>query len=200
LQNETNLTRASLAKILIESKSLDKFKENPQRYMEEVTKIIRSEMMHRVIDGIKYTKIGDDEFYAQELFETEELTGYLEKNMIESNKSVYQYVVYDSAVEESFASQFESNEIVKLYTKLPSWFKISTPLGSYNPDWAVLIEVRGERKLYFVIESKGSIDHYDLRPTESAKITCGRKHFEALNSGADFKVADNANSIFDNPI
>lgn len=83
--------------ILLRSKTIDLFKKNPQRYMEQVVQIISAKMRHMIVDGIKYTKIGDDEYYAQELFETEELTGYLSKNMIESKKSVYEYVVYDSA-------------------------------------------------------------------------------------------------------
>ena len=81
-----------------------------------------------IVDGIKYTKIGDDEYYAQELFETEELTGYLSKNMIESKKSVYEYVVYDSANEANFATSFENNKNIKLYAKLPNWFTIATPI------------------------------------------------------------------------
>ena len=143
-----------------------------------------------IVDGIKYTKIGDDEYYAQELFETKELTGYLSKNMIESNKSVYEYVVYDSANEESFATSFESNKNIKLYAKLPNWFKIATPLGTYNPDWVVLIEVDGKDKLYFVLETKADTTFDALRLKESAKIECGRKHFAALGEGVIFEVKD----------
>ena len=144
-----------------------------------------------IVDGIKYTKIGDDEYYAQELFETEELTGYLSENMIECKKSVYEYVVYESANEANFATSFEKNERVKMYAKLPSWFEIPTPLGSYNPDWAVLIEVDGNDKLYFVLETKGDITFDALRPKESAKIKCGRKHFEALGNEVAFDDIDN---------
>ena len=103
LQNETNLTRKTIVEILLRSKTLHLFKKNPQRYMEQVVQLISEEMRHMIIDGIKYTKLGEDEYYAQEIFEKEELTGYLYKNMIESKKSVYEYVVYDSSVEESFA-------------------------------------------------------------------------------------------------
>ena len=158
--------------------------------MEQVAQIITAKMRHMIVDGIKYTKIGDDEYYAQELFETEELTGYLHKNMIESKKSVYEYVVYDSANEESFAKSFENNNRVKLYAKLPSWFTIPTPLGSYNPDWAVLIDADGKDKLYFVLETKADIMFDALRPTESAKIECGKKHFEALGNEVAFEDID----------
>jgi len=190
LQNETNLTRKTIVEILLRSKTLHLFKKNPQRYMEQVAQIITAKMRHMIVDGIKYTKIGDDEYYAQELFETEELSGYLYKNMIESRKSVYEYVVYDSANEENFAKSFEQNERVKMYAKLPSWFAIPTPLGSYNPDWAVLIEVDGKDKLYFVLETKGDITFDALRPKESAKIICGKKHFEALGNEVEFEEID----------
>lgn len=190
LQNETNLTRKTIVEILLRSKTLHLFKKNPQRYMEQVAQIITAKMRHMIVDGIKYTKIGDDEYYAQELFETEELSGYLYKNMLESRKSVYEYVVYDSANEENFAKSFEQNERVKMYAKLPSWFAIPTPLGSYNPDWAVLIEVDGKDKLYFVLETKGDITFDALRPKESAKIKCGKKHFEALGNEVAFEEID----------
>ena len=85
--------------------------------------------------------------YAQELFEDEVLNGYLNKNMLETQKSVYDHVVYDSDIEETFAREFEKSNDIKLYAKLPDWFKIDTPLGSYNPDWAVLVEQDGKEKL-----------------------------------------------------
>ena len=190
LQNVTNLTRKTIVEILLKSRTLHLFKKNPQRYMEQVAQIITAEMRHMIVDGIKYTKIGDDEYYAQELFESEELIGYLSKNMMESKKSVYEYVVYDSANEEKFARSFENNSKVKLYAKLPGWFTIPTPLGSYNPDWAVLIDADGKDKLYFVLETKADTMFDALRPTERAKIECGKKHFEALGTEVGFEDID----------
>lgn len=105
LQNRTGLTRKTIVKILTESKTLNLFKRNPQTYMEEVAKLISSTMQLFIVDGIKYTKLGDTEFYAQELFDSEELTGYLERNMFESHRSIYDYVVYDSDVERGFAER-----------------------------------------------------------------------------------------------
>ena len=190
LQNHTGLTRRTIVKILVESKTLNLFKMNPQAYMERVAKLITSTMQLFIVDGIKYTKLGDTEFYAQELFASEELTGYLNQNMFESQHSVYDYVVYDSNIERSFAEQLEDNESVKVYAKLPNWFKIPTPLGNYNPDWAVVVENAGLDKLYFVIETKGSTDSKDIRPTEDAKIVCGMKHFEELGNQARFMRTD----------
>lgn len=190
LQNKTNLTRKTIAEILVKSGTLHLFKKNAQRYMEEVARVLGAQMRLMIVDGIKYTKIGEDEFYAQELFNEQELTGYLSKNMIESSKSVYSYVVYDSENERSFAEKFETNQRVKVYAKLPDWFKIATPLGSYNPDWAVLVEKDGTDKLYFVLETKGNALFDSLRPTEHAKIFCGRKHFAALGTEAVFDAVD----------
>lgn len=190
LQNRTGLTRRTIVKILTKSKTLNLFKKNPQAYIDQVAKLIGSTMQLFIVDGIKYTKLGDTEFYAQELFDSEELTGYLERNMFESHRSVYDYVVYDSDVERGFAERLENNESVKVYAKLPDWFKVPTPLGSYNPDWAVVIEDNGLNKLYFVVETKGSIEGKDLRPKEQAKIRCGEKHFAALGNDTKFMKAD----------
>ena len=198
LQVNTSLTRRTLVAILKDSGTLDMFKKNPQRYMEDVCKIITANMKAMLVDGIKYTKLGDDEYYAQELFDTEELTGYLEHNMIEAKKSVYEYVVYDSDNEAEFAQKFEANEDIKLYAKLPDWFKISTPLGSYNPDWAVLIEKDGDKKLYFVLETKANVSEQALRQTEYQKIKCGKKHFEALGNTVAYQATDNFNKFVEN--
>lgn len=198
LQNRTSLTRKTIVEILVKSKTLSLFKKNPQHYMEEVTNIIISVMRLMIVDGIKYTKLGYNEFYAQELFETKELTGYLERNMVSADKSLYDYVIYDSDVERSFVEYFEKNESVKLYAKLPTWFKVPTPIGTYNPDWAVLIENDGESKLYFVLETKARKEFDSIRPTEEAKIKCGLKHFEALGTEVVFKKADNFNKFLNN--
>jgi type III restriction enzyme len=200
LQNETNLTRKTIVEILLRSKTIDLFKKNPQRYMEQVVQIISAKMRIMIVDGIKYTKLGDEEYYAQELFETEELTGYLSKNMIESKKSIYEYVVYDSVNEENFATRFENNKSVKLYAKLPSWFTIATPLGSYNPDWAVLIEANGKDKLYFVLETKADTMFDALRPTANAKIKCGKKHFQALGNEVAFKDIDDFDDFIEEEV
>ena len=135
--------------------------------------------------------------YAQELFEEEELYGYLSKNMVETNKSVYNYVVYDSEIEKEFALKFERSENVKVYAKLPNWFTIDTPLGSYNPDWAVLVEKNGKEKLYFVVESKGTVNMQLIREIEQDKIKCGREYFKALETGAKYTVADNFERFMD---
>jgi type III restriction enzyme len=183
LQDKTQLTRRSIVEILRESRRLNDFKRNPQQFIDLASEAINRTKRLALVDGIRYQRIGEDHYYAQELFQQEELTGYL-KNTLETQKSVFQHVVYDSAgVERRFAEDLEANEAVKVYAKLPGWFKVPTPLGTYNPDWAVLIEIDGEEKLYFVVETKGSSWWDDLRHKEGAKIKCGEKHFEAIATG-----------------
>jgi len=191
LQNKTALTRRSIVKILKDSGRLDDFKRNPQQFIELATEAINRTKRLALVDGIRYQKIGEDQYYAQELFEQEELMGYL-RNMLKADKSVYEHVVYDSGVEHSFADQLEQNEAVKVYAKLPGWFKVPTPLGSYNPDWAVLVECSDGEKLYLVVETKADLFLEDLRGPESAKIKCGDAHFKALADGvnpAKYRIA-----------
>jgi type III restriction enzyme len=198
LQDKTQLTRRSLVQILTCSLRLDDFKRNPQQFIELATDSISRTKRLAIVDGIRYHRIGADDYYAQELFEQEELTGYL-KNMLGANKSVYEHVVYDSSgIERTFAEQLEKNEAVKVYAKLPGWFKVPTPLGTYNPDWAVLVEKDGEERLYFVVETKSSLFTDDLRDKESAKIECGKAHFKALAVGerpAEFIQARNIDDL-----
>jgi type III restriction enzyme len=180
LQDKTQLTRRSLVRMLTDSGRLDDFKRNPQQFIELATDSINRTKRLAIVDGIRYQRIGDDDYYAQELFEHEELTGYL-KNMLAATKSVYESVVYESSgVERTFAEELEKNEAVKVYAKLPGWFRVPTPLGTYNPDWAVLVEKDGTERLYFVVETKSSLFAADLRDKESAKIECGKAHFKAL--------------------
>ena len=198
LQNETQLTRRTIVEILRRSGKLSLFGRNPQKFMEQATAFIKDQLQLLLVDGIKYQKIGDDQVWAQELFESEELMGYLDQNMLKSDKSVYEHVVYDSDIEEQFAKAFERAEEVKVYAKLPGWFKIETPLGSYNPDWAVVVEVDGQDRLYFVVETKGSLFSGDLRAKEQAKIDCGREHFKALGGGINFAVANDYDAFTHN--
>lgn len=180
LQDRTQLTRRSIHRILMDSARLDDFKRNPQQFIELAAEAINRCKRLAIVDGIKYQRLGDEHYYAQDLFEQEELTGYL-KNLLDAKKSVYEQVVYDSGTEAAFADQLEKNTGVKVYAKLPGWFTVPTPLGGYNPDWAVLVEQEGEERLYFVVETKGTMLFSDaLRPTEQAKIDCGREHFKAL--------------------
>jgi len=179
LQDRTQLTRRTIYRVLTGCDRLHDFKRNPQAFIERAGEAINRCKRLAVVDGIKYQRLGDEHYYAQELFEQEELTGYL-KNLLDATKAVYEQVVYDSGIEAQFADGLEKNEAIKVYAKLPGWFTVPTPLGGYHPDWAVLVERDGAERLYLVVETKGSLFLDDLRDAEAAKIRCGKAHFEAL--------------------
>lgn len=183
LQDRTQLTRRSIITILTQSDRLDDFKRNPQQFIEQTAEVINRCKRLALVDGIKYQKIGDEHFYAQELFAKEELTGYLHNMLTDTKRSIYEHVIYDSDTEHKFAEALETNDGVVLYAKLPSWFKVPTPLGSYNPDWAILFDQEGAQRLYFVVETKSSLFTDDLRSKEDAKTECGKAHFAALEAG-----------------
>ena len=180
LQEETKLKRKDIIRILTGTKKLNHFKNNPQRFMEEVLRVIKEEMSELIVEGVKYEKI-NSEYAIQEIFDKEEIVAYM-KNLKEAQKSVTDFVICDSEIEKKFVEEFEKNENVKLFAKLPSNFKVNTPVGSYNPDFAIVVEVEGEEKLYFVLESKGSISKEDRRNKENYKINCAKKHFEILSN------------------
>jgi type III restriction enzyme len=198
LQDRTQLTRRSIIAILAGSGRLDDFKRNPQQFIEQTSEIINRCKRLALVDGIKYQKIGDEHFYAQELFAQNELTGYLHNMLVDTKRSIHEHVIYDSNTERDFADALEKNEGVVLYAKLPSWFKVPTPLGPYNPDWAILFHQDGGEHLYFVVETKSSLFTDDLRSKEDAKIQCGKAHFAALGVGeepAHYLVATSFNDV-----
>lgn len=197
LQDRTQLTRRSIYQIITKSKRLQDFSKNPQKFIELAAETINNCKNQVIVDGVKYRRIGDASYFAQELFRQEELVGYL-KNMIAVEKSVYERVIYDSLTERSFADELEKNRDIKVYAKLPNWFTVPTPLGNYSPDWAILIDDDANERLYFVVETKGSRQTHSHRPVESAKIKCGKAHFEALKDGNQsirYQVASSVNEL-----
>ncbi|KKP67792.1 MAG: Restriction endonuclease [Candidatus Moranbacteria bacterium GW2011_GWE1_35_17] len=182
IQNKTKLTKDTILKIIKESGKGSEMDKNPQQFMDYATIIINEALKKLMIDGIKYEKLkGENSCYAMELFENEELNSYLDNVVKVQNeeKTLYSHVLVDahSSVETQFAKDLETLEKVKFYFKLPYWFKIQTPIGSYNPDWAIVLE--NDKKIYFVAETKSG---GEIRESESAKIKCGRKHFEQLDN------------------
>lgn len=192
LQNETELTRSTLVRILKGSGRLAEFFCDPQRFMDAVAKILKYELHRLLVDGIKYEKIagsGPDAEWEMMLFKSEELINYL--TALQVDKSIYQYVVYDSEVEREFARRLDQREDIKLFVKLPGWFEIDTPVGKYNPDWAVL--KHDNQTLYLVRETKHTRDFLKLRTAEADKVRCGKKHFETL--GVPFAVVVSADEV-----
>ena len=199
LQEKTQLTRRSISQILSGSGRLEDFRRNPQQFIEVAAQTIDRCKRAALVGGIKYKRLGEEFYYAQELFEDEELTGYLRNILQGTKKSVYESVVYESETERRFADSLEKNTDVKVYAKLPGWFEVPTPLGSYNPDWAVVIDTYVGPRLYFVAETKGSTVVEDLRGIEQAKIKCGEAHFRALEvrePPARFKVVSSAEDLY----
>lgn len=191
LQNETELTRSTLVRILKESGRLADVFQNPQRFLDQVAAILKHELHRLLVDGIKYERLpgnGPDTEWEMLLFKNEELVNYL--TALQVDKSVYEYVVYDSEVEREFAKRLDEREDIKLFVKLPSWFVIDTPLGTYNPDWAIV--KHEDQTLYLVRETKGTRDFLKLRTSEADKVRCGQKHFEAIGVPFDVVVSADA--------
>ncbi len=192
ISEEMLIKKATVAKIIAESGRAKDFLLNPQKFVECCLEIIRRNRHALAIDGIKYVKLEGKEYYAQEIFGMEEIIANLDKNAVPVKNSVYDHVIYDSpTVERPFALALDDDPHVKMFFKIPNQFKIETPIGTYNPDWAVLWEKNGEQKLYFVLETKGTTNIFNLRISEQQKIHCGMEHFKALDNGVEMKVASN---------
>ena len=192
LQNETELTRSTLVRILKESGRLDDFFNNPQRFLDAVAAVLKHELHRLLVDGIKYERIKGavaETEWEMLLFKNEELINYLTAQQVD--KSVYEYVVYDSEVEREFAKRLDEREDIRLFVKLPRWFEIDTPVGKYNPDWAIV--KHEDQTLYLVRETKGTRDFLKLRTSEADKVRCGQRHFEAI--GVPFAVAVSADEV-----
>lgn len=189
IQRETELTRKTIYEIIMKSGRLAEFLINPQKYMDSIVGIIRAELHRLMIDGIKYEKIADQE-WSMQLFKDNEILCYL-NNRLEVKKSVYDAVVYDSEIERNFAEELDKREDIKLFVKLPSWFIVETPIGEYNPDWAIVKHT--EQTIYLVKETKGTKDFLKLRNSETDKVRCGAAHFKVL--GMELTVVTHAGEV-----
>ena len=200
LENTTppiRLTRHTLLEIFTRTQKQQAALDNPHEFASAAVQIIRDKLTRQLIDGIKYEKI--DECY--EMCQFEASIESWDDHLIPAKRSLYDKVIYDSEVERKFVEELEKLDFVKLYVKLPAFFKVPTPIGSYNPDWAIVVEPRdefgeptGEQMLYLVRETKGTTNLDDLRPDEKRKIKCGECHFrEAL--GVDYEVVVSADDL-----
>lgn len=188
LQNSTELTRHTLVRILKESGRLGDFILNPQVFINQVSECMQRELHGVTVRGIQYEKIGGAVYEMHQIEEEAErgITRYL-NNLYEVqnlDKTLYDYVEFESDVEKEFAKSCDNDERVKFYCKLPPQFKVDTPVGPYNPDWALVTEE--EEKLYLIRETKSTRNLTELRDKERDKIACGRKHFDAI--GVDYEV------------
>lgn len=181
IQGKTELTRSTILDIIKKSEKISELLVNPQMFMDNTTNTIRSVLYELMIDGIKYEKIGG-KVYEMALFEDNELEIYIDQFTFSINdaaKTIYEnYIPLDSGVENQFAKDCESSENIEFYFKLPFWFKIPTPIGNYNPDWAIVF--KGEKKIYFVAETKS--EGQELLKSEKLKIKCGKAHFKKFDN------------------
>ncbi len=195
IQNKTELTRSTIHQILLQSERLSDLLKNPQLFMDKSVKVINEVLFGMMIDGIKYQQV-DGQIYSMSLFEAQELEVYLNSysfNVNNPDKTIYADIMpLDSETELEFAKTCESNPQIKFYFKLPNWFRIPTPIGKYNPDWAVVVEDDVEElKLYFIAETKNTggqaVDLTKLKTDEQLKIKCGLAHYAEF-SGLAYKV------------
>ena len=188
IQAKTELTRSTILEILKKSERLSELLLNPQLFMDNAVTAIRLELYQLMVDGIKYEKIGN-KVYEMALFDDNGFEIYLDEfthHVKKSEKTIYEnYMPLDSSVENQFARDCESHENIDFFFKLPFWFKINTPIGTYNPDWAIVF--KGERKIYFVAETKGK--GQELRGSEKLKIRCGEEHFKKFEDVVYKRVA-----------
>lgn len=177
IQNKTELTRDTILQILKKSGRISEVLINPQMFMDNAANAIKSVLYDLMVDGIKYEKIGG-KMYEMTLFDDTDLEIYIDSfthTVSNADKTIYEnYIPLDSGVENQFAKDCETSENIEFYFKLPNWFKIPTPIGNYNPDWAVVF--KGEKKIYFVAETKS--EGQELLKSEKQKIKCGKEHFK----------------------
>jgi len=184
LQEATSLTRKTIVDILIGSGRLGEFIGNPNDFIAMTKRALQSELAKIVVDGIQYERIAGSVYELRELQRDgeEEKERFLDQmyKVQHTQKTDFDYVVFDSDVERQFAELLDSREDIKLFMKLPAKFKIDTPVGPYNPDWAIIKQEDGEDRIYMIRETKSTLDDSKLRPTELAKIKSAKRHFEAI--------------------
>ena len=184
LQEATSLTRKTIVDILIGSGRLGEFIGNPNDFIAMTKRALQGELAKIVVDGIQYERIAGSVYELRELQRDgeEEKERFLDQmyKVQHTQKTDFDYVVFDSDVERQFAELLDSREDIKLFMKLPAKFKIDTPVGPYNPDWAIIKQEDGEDRIYMIRETKSTLDDSKLRPTELAKIKSAKRHFEAI--------------------
>lgn len=190
IQGETNLTRATIAQILIRSRKAEEIRINPQSFITQATTIIKAELRRIMQGGLKYEKREGDiwhvrRFRGEQALDLEQFTERLYQ-VQNPDRTVYDFVELDSmGVEGQFVKRLDTDERVRFYVKLPSWFTVDTPIGAYNPDWAIMMQ--NGTSFYLVRETKESLVEADRRGNENEKINAARKHFAAID--VDYDVA-----------
>ena len=194
----TNLTRKAVVEILqgVKKNTFELFKINPEEFIIKATALINDEKAGAIIEHISYDLM--DEKYGMEVFTDPSIKGRLGSNVMKAEKHLYDHILYDSKNEKDFATELDTNSDVAVYVKLPDGFYISTPVGRYNPDWAIAFYEGTVKHIYFVAETKGSMNSMQLRLIEDSKIHCAREHFKAIsNSEVVYDVVDSYKSLLE---
>lgn len=198
LVDETGLTRKAVIAILqgIQPHVFNQFKDNPEEFIVKVAALINDEKATAIIEHITYDVL--DEHYGMDVFTDPTIKGKLGVNAMKAKKHLYDHIVYDSSNERDFATDLDTNTDVAVYVKLPDGFYISTPVGHYNPDWAIAFYEGKVKHIYFVAETKGSMSSMQLRLIEESKIHCAREHFKAISNGnVVYDVVDSYKSLLE---
>ena len=198
LVNDTGLTRKAIVAILtgVQAMTFQQFKNNPEEFIIKASQLINEEKATSVIEHITYCAL--DETYDTDIFTIAQVKAKLDENAIAVDKSIYDHVIYDSTNEREFASNLESDNKVVVYVKLPDKFFIDTPVGHYNPDWAIAFKTGLVKHVYFIAETKGSMSSMQLRLIEKSKISCARKHFKAISGeNVVYDVVDSYKSLLE---
>ena len=198
LVDETGLTRKAVIAILkgIQPNVFNQFKDNPEEFIMKASELINDEKATVVIEHITYNVL--DERYDTDIFTEPSIKGKLGVNAMKTNKHLYDHIIYDSSNEQTFAKELDTSNDVAVYVKLPKGFYISTPVGHYNPDWAIAFHEGNMKHVYFVAETKGSMSSMQLRLIEESKIHCAREHFKAISSeNIVYDVVDSYKSLMD---
>lgn len=198
LVDETGLTRKAVIKILqgIQPVIFNQFKNNPEEFIIKAASLINDEKATAIIQHITYDVMDDK--YGTDVFTDPTIKGRLGVNAMKAKKHLYDHIIYDSFNEQEFATELDTNTNVAVYVKLPDGFYISTPVGRYNPDWAIAFYEGTVKHIYFVAETKGSMDSMQLRLIEESKIHCAREHFKAISNGeVVYEVVDSYKTLLD---
>ena len=198
LVDETGLTRKALVAILkgIRPSAFNQFKDNPEEFIVKAAALINDEKATAVIEHIAYDVL--DDHYGTDVFTAPTIKGRLGVNAMKAKKHLYDHIVYDSTGERDFAAELDTNTNVAVYVKLPDGFYIATPVGHYNPDWAIAFYEGTVKHIYFVAETKGSMSSMQLRLIEQSKIHCAREHFKAISGdNVVYDVVDSYKSLLE---
>ena len=195
---ETGLTRKAVVQILtgIEKTVFEQFKYNPEEFILKASELINDEKATAIVQHITYNML--EESYDTSIFTEPTIKGKLDENAMKAQRHLYDHIIFDSANERKFAAELDTNADVAVYVKLPNSFYISTPVGRYNPDWAIAFYEGKVKHIYFVAETKGSMSSLQLRQIEESKIHCAREHFKAISGGnVVYDVVDSYKTLLD---